>query len=219
MPRTLLFLGFLLGLVLAVMGCGKDSTLTTIIGRVVDNDTGNPIADAYIDYNYSENIDGKPFYTNKQVKTDSDGGFGFTFPSVGVGMIISRDGYLSKDLGKDIGRVRKLTVGTTNDIGDQRLYPRDGFFKLILVNSTDTYSKIYGHFVSNQIERETPGVGIDISKGLSKGETSSQVWEINSNDWVKIYWGAKYFGSPQFAPHADSFYVSKIDTAVYQIDF
>lgn len=225
MSRISLFSCFLIVLLL-VLGCGKDDPSPTIIkGRVIDNNTGDPIAEASYYYSYSEDVDGKPFYTEKWLKTDSRGEFVCTFPTSGVGPTISKDGYLSKDVGKDMGYTNqynykyKLTAGTTNDVGDQRMYPKDGVFKLVLTNVTGVYSKIYGHFVSNLIEKETPAVGIDISKDLSKGKLSTQVYKINSDDWVKVYWGGEYFGSPQFAPHIDSFYVGKIDTAVYQIDF
>lgn len=223
MTRISLFLGFLLALML---GCGKDDAgPTTIRGRVVDNNTGEPVADATVYYSYSEQIDGKPFYTEKQLKTDAKGEFEFGFPGSGPSLTITKNGYLAKDVSKDMGYTNqynykyKLTAGAINEIGDLRLYPTDGIFKIILMNVTGAYSKIYGHFTSNQLREETPSVGIEISRNLSKGESSIQVHKINSDDWVKVYWGNKYFGSSQFAPNVDSFYVGKIDTAIHKINF
>lgn len=229
MSKNLLILCFWVALMAVVMGCGKEESSPTIIkGRVIDNNTSEPIADASYYYSYSEDVNGQPFYTEKWLKTDSRGEFICTFPTSGVGPTISKEGYLSKDVGKDMGYTNqynykyKLTAGITNDVGDQRLYPKDGTFSLVLTNTTGNHKEVFGYFSSRIMDtQETPGRVIPLTEGgkpisVSQGETVTQVYKINAGDWVKIYWGYTYATRES---NSDSFYVDKIGTTVHQINF
>lgn len=215
-----------------VLGCGKDEpSLTAVKGRVIDNNTGQPISDATVSYSYSDHDEpnGNPVYTYESLKTDSKGEFICNFyGGFGNGPEVVKDGYLAKDIGKDIGFTDqynykyKLKHGASNDIGDQRLYPKDGVFSLVLINTAGNHKEVFGHFSSRIMDtQETPGRVIPLIEGgksiqVSQGETVAQAYKVNAGDWVKIYWGYTYATRES---NVDSFYVSKTDTAVYQINF
>lgn len=207
-----------------MLGCEKESPPTTIKGRVIDNNTGQPVIDAEIYFSDSDSeFNGKPVYEDKFLETDSKGEFTLSFHILGTGPHIDKDGYLPKDLGNYIGFSNqdkyKLTSGITNEIGDVMLYPKDGTFKVIFNNVTGTQNEVFSYFNSYLSRQETtPGSLMPIStqpKIINKGEISIEVCKINANDWVKILWSHKY----STFDNTDSFYVNKTDTAVYNITF
>lgn len=126
----------------AVLGCGKDEpSLTAVKGRVIDNNTGQPISDATVSYSYSDHDEpnGNPVYTYESLKTDSKGEFLFTLPSAGLTLTITKSEYMSKDVTKD--SKHKIISGSTNDLGSLPLYPNDGVFKIVLFNKNGLYSQ------------------------------------------------------------------------------
>ncbi len=194
----------------------------------MDIKTGQPLADARVYYSYTEQVDGKPVYRDEDIKTDSTGEFICTFFDLNTFPQINRDGYLGKDLGKDIGfsdqypYKYKLKIGTTLDIGDQGLYKNDGVFKIILRNKAGLYDSVYGVLKSKIMQTETITslfLSSNAISNIAEGQDSSLIYNIPADDWVKIYWGDQYFTSYQFAPHLDSFYVNSIDTAVYILSY
>ncbi len=224
------FLGVIL--IFITPSCKKEPVFTTVKGRVVDNRTGEPIVDALVWFSYREQPDDE--FSKKEVyfKTSINGEFTCTFRDLSAWPKIEKDGYLGKELGNYLGFASqlnnhskyKVTLGTTLDIGDQVLYRNDGVFKIILANKIGVGNSITGVLESNIMRREVStslffSSPIPIITDIPEGEERALTYNIPADDWVTIYWGDKYFGSTQFAPNIDSFYVNKMDTAVYRIEF
>lgn len=154
------------------------------------------------------------------MKTDSKGEFLFTLPSAGLTLTITKSEYMSKDVTKD--SKHKIISGSTNDLGSLPLYPNDGVFKIVLFNKNGLYNSIYGVIQSNIMRMETIGSLFFSDKTITtipEGQEIEKIYNLPSDDWVKVYWGSTYFSSTQFAPHIDSFYVNRTDTSVFKINF
>lgn len=231
MLRTIIYF-FGVILILIAPGCKKEPGPTTIKGRVVDIETGEPLADAVVYFFYRERPNDENSNKEVDIKTNSNGEFVCTFQDLSEWPKIQKEGYLGKDLGNFFGYANtpnknytyEVTIGTTLDIGDQGLYRNDGVFKVILSNEVGNANSITGVLESRIMRKEvvtslffsyTEKVITDIPEGQER----ELIYHIPSDDWVTVYWGDMFFGSTQFAPHIDSFYVGKTDTAVYKINF
>ena len=227
MCKTYFFYCLSFILTLSVLGCKKEEMLTTIKGRIIDIKTGQPIAGAVVYYITTSQVDGKTVPKNNIYKTSSNGEFTCSFYNLSI-INLNKEGYLTKNLDKDIGYTNqynykyKLVPGGTFDFGDQGLYIKDGVFKVILKNLTGDYNEVIGSFSSDRSRAEQTSNSVSPlllqPDGIKKGESVVQSYQINGDDWVRITWGYSnllYYHTP----FLDSFYVNKVDTAVYQINF
>ena len=213
-------------------GCKKEQGPTTIKGRVIDIKTGETIVDALVYFYYKEEeANGQDVSTLVNIYTNSNGEFDCTFHDLSTWPQTLKDGYLGKDLGKDLGFANyanddykyEVTLGSTLDIGDQGLYRNDGVFKVILSNKIGSGNSISG-VLDSRIMRKEVTISLFFSNDkvitdIPEGQEREFIFHIPSDDWVTVYWGDSFFGSTQFAPNIDSFYVGSTDTAIYQIDF
>ena len=149
MNKTLLLSGFLLGLMLAGLGCGKkdDNPTIPIKGTVIDLKTGEPIEDAFV---YSRGVKVQEQGGNVPVscadRTDTNGHFECIFTGNYSGSDISKDGY-----------VDKTTAFNLNDKENEvvQLVPRDGFLRLLIENNAGLQSPLYVSVYSRTIRIET----------------------------------------------------------------
>ena len=219
LPRFVLFLFLLSGVLLPHLSCRKELPPTIIKGQVTDKKTGLPIEDAiiYLGFYYLGK-DGNTIIGSKEVRTDIEGKY-YLFQSSDYKGIdysdIRKTGYVSHVLREDIIRAQENVI-------DVRLSPKDGTLLLEVINQNGQYDSVYVMVGNPTFIHETLGYGILPAKFpivLSSGEKYSQYFNLPSEEFTSIFWGFSYFPAMKYAPRYDSIYLKLQDTTVFDLSF
>ncbi len=219
MNKTLLFFGFLLGLLVAGLGCGKEDKPTiSIKGTVIDQKTGQPINDAFVYCRgVSLNEDGGEVPASCSDRTDVNGQFACVFIGNYGASTISKEGYIDKFV--------SLNVEDKEDDIIQ-LIPRDGFMRLRIENNTgqhDTlYASVYSRIVATETMQNIYYDGEVIKEYpllINQGEIYTEIFDLPSTEVIQIRWG---FEKPtyQLRPiFQDSIPIIANDTVTYILSY
>jgi len=221
MNKTLLFLGLLLGLMLAGLGCGKDDKPTIIKGRITDRKTGEPIEGAFVYLTLSrpKSYAADEFFTQSCGHSNANGEFNCTLEGKYEWMDFTKEGYLFNKPSLNIAD------GKSNEV-EINLIPRDGFLRLKIENTTGLHDTLYAAVHSQTIATES-GQNIyyngEVVKEypllLGQGEVYTQIFDLVSPEIVQIMWG---FNTPTYqTPYTfrDSIMVVPNDTVTYILSY
>lgn len=209
----LTFISLLLG-----FSCSKEPAVTTVKGRVVDGETGAPIAGASLVFWLFYGNKGKENVGAQFAKTDGDGYF-YMDGEAGGDFYNSIEIYKEQYLRKKNKSI-KIIEGTVNDLGTFSLTPKNGYIRLTALNSSDL-AKLWLFF---EVEPDREGdVGIwSVKKqpiSLSKDSSYTEIVPCPGNKQVYIYWGSESNLKLKDAPFKDSVYVAQKDTVPVAINY
>ena len=213
-----LLVGFLL---LGLSACHKDDRPTVIQGLVTNSATGEPIADALINYaTIVKNAAPGMGWRAQTSYTDANGFYSVTVPPNYNWDIyrLSKDGYLLK-ISPVMGH--QFTFGEVNTL-DIEMIPIDGFIRIVANNSIPGNDSLYVKFYSPITDAEFQLMGGSVAHTypikLSMNETYEEVIAFPGEDLIKIYWDSYNFFIFE-STNRDSIYISRNDTLTYTIDF
>ncbi len=220
LPRFILatlFSCFLLALILAICGCGKEDKPTFINGKITNRKTGEPMEGVSII------LQGKRTGTNGQVEyfthgcplTDTEGRFSCTLEGLYVTSDITKEGYIKREVPLSV-------VDRQENNLDITLVPRDGFLKLKIENNTGLHDTLYANIYSptESLEKYYNGEVIkEYPLLLTAGASYTETFALASPETVQILWGFKPPGYQ--TPHTlkDSILVVPHDTTTYILSY
>lgn len=205
----------LFGLSLFLFCSPKDEV--SISGIVVDSKTGQPISGAlvYIRYEYQDH--GSLLSGSEQIKTDTDGKFGFSAEdilSAGVEHV-EKSGY-----------VTNYGTGTLIEDGEEKyieikLNPYGGVLKLNVTNVSGIHDSIFVQIINPCESVLTYYNGYHSLKEypliLTQGTTYTQTWKACAEEYSYIKWDF-HMQTSSFPPR-DSILILANDTTYYNIEY
>jgi hypothetical protein len=222
MLKIQIFLCFLVAVMLAVGGCGKEEPSTTIIkGTVTDRSTGKPIEGAVVTLGFvtSTSVQGSLRETTdlRTVTTDAEGRFSHMHNhySYTSGCSVTKDGYVTNlNLGIEKGK---------ENILDITMLPRDAFLKVVFVNQDGQQTPLYFLMMSVLVNREGNGFKAfyhlpkNNPLSLSQGGEHTELF-LFPKDEIKVYWDFfNFYATAEKAMSQDKVQLVANDTVEYKI--